>query len=97
MPKNYYEILGVNQDAPPAEIRKKYIELALQWHPDKNPNKKEEAEQKFKEIGKAYVVLSDERERILYNNSLANDESWKFKPNSDFICVPTRAMQFLSR
>ena len=70
MPKNYYEILGVNQDAPPAEIRKKYIELALQWHPDKNPDKKEEAEEKMKEINQAYAVLLE--------------ESWKFKPSSDF-------------
>ena len=54
---NYYEILGISQNASVCEIRKAYMALALQFHPDKN--KEPGAEEKFKEILEAYEVLSD--------------------------------------
>ena len=61
--KDFYEILGINKNATSDEIRKAYKKLAIKWHPDKNPNNKEEAEAKFKEISEAYSVLSDPQKK----------------------------------
>ena len=66
--KDYYEVLGVKKDATKDEIRKAYKKLALRWHPDKNPDNKKEAEEKFKEIAEAYSVLSDPDKRREYDN-----------------------------
>lgn len=64
--RDYYEILGVNRGAPVEEIKKSYRKLALQFHPDRNPNNKE-AEEKFKEAAEAYEVLSDSEKRHRYD------------------------------
>nr|BAA88306.1 mDj8 [Mus musculus] len=56
---SYYEILDVPRSASPDDIKKAYRKKALQWHPDKNPDNKEFAEKKFKEVAEAYEVLSD--------------------------------------
>lgn len=64
---DYYSILGVPRDADEKKIKKAYKELALKWHPDRNPDKKEEAEEKFKNIAKAYAVLTDPEKKRIYD------------------------------
>lgn len=64
--KDYYQLLGVSRSANGDEIKKAYRKLAMQYHPDKNPNNKK-AEEKFKEISEAYEVLSDETKRQSYD------------------------------
>lgn len=63
----YYQVLGVRRDASADDIKKAYRKLALRWHPDKNPDNKEEAEKKFKELSEAYEVLSDVNKRSIYD------------------------------
>jgi molecular chaperone DnaJ len=63
---DYYDLLAVKRDATTEEIRKAYRNLALKYHPDRNPGDKE-AERKFKEISQAYDVLSDPEKRKKYD------------------------------
>uniref|UniRef100_A0A3Q1FLK6 DnaJ heat shock protein family (Hsp40) member B6a n=1 Tax=Acanthochromis polyacanthus TaxID=80966 RepID=A0A3Q1FLK6_9TELE len=65
---DYYQILGVRMDASADDLKKAYRKLALRWHPDKNPENKEEAEKKFKELSEAYEVLSDANKRSIYDH-----------------------------
>jgi molecular chaperone DnaJ len=64
--RDYYEILEVDRNATPEEIKKAYRKAALKWHPDRNPNNKE-AEERFKEAAEAYEVLSDAEKRRRYD------------------------------
>jgi len=64
--RDYYEILGINRNAAPDEIKASYRKHALKYHPDRNPNNKE-AEEKFKEAAEAYEVLHDPDKRQIYN------------------------------
>src|SRR6187431_206319 len=64
--RDYYEILGVNKSSSGDEIKKAYRKVAIQFHPDKNPDNKE-AEEKFKEAAEAYEVLSDADKRAKYD------------------------------
>lgn len=60
---DYYQVLGLTKEASLADIKKSYKKLAIQYHPDKNPD----AGDKFKEIARAYEVLSDEEKRKIYD------------------------------
>ncbi|MGB9715267.1 MAG: molecular chaperone DnaJ [Thermodesulfovibrionales bacterium] len=64
--KDYYEILGVPRDASEADIKKAFRQLALKYHPDRNPGDKQ-AEEKFKEINEAYSCLIDPEKRANYD------------------------------
>jgi molecular chaperone DnaJ len=64
--RDFYEVLGVSRDASPSEIKKAYRRLAMEYHPDRNPNNPE-AEEKFKEASTAYSVLSDADKRARYD------------------------------
>jgi molecular chaperone DnaJ len=64
--RDFYEILGVNRNASTDEIKKAYRKMAMQYHPDRNPNNKE-AEDKFKEAAEAYEALSDPDKRARYD------------------------------
>jgi molecular chaperone DnaJ len=65
--RDYYEILGVKRDASDAELKSAYRKLAMQYHPDRNPDKHEEATERFKEITEAYGVLADADKRAAYD------------------------------
>ena len=66
MTKDFYAVLGVAKDADSTAIKKAYRALARKYHPDRNPDDTAAAE-KFKEIGEAYAVLSDDKERQQYD------------------------------
>ena len=67
MAKDYYEILGVEKNASPEDIKSSYKDLAFKYHPDRNPEDKN-AEEKFKEINEAYQVLNDKDKRARYDS-----------------------------
>ena len=64
--RDYYEVLGVEKGASADEIKKAYRKSAMKYHPDRNPGDKE-AEEKFKELGEAYEVLSNDDKRARYD------------------------------
>ena len=63
--RDYYEVLGVDKNSSPADIKAQYRKLALKFHPDRN--KSAEAGEHFKEISEAYAVLSDQQKRQTYD------------------------------
>jgi len=85
---NYYEVLGVSENADVSEIKKKYRKLAIKYHPDRNSGD-ENATKKFREVTEAYEILGDEKKREEYDCRRKNIQSQrnvknKF-PQNDFI------------
>ena len=62
--RDFYEVLGVGRQATDADIKKAYRKMAMKHHPERNPDNKD-AEEKFKEVQKAYEILSDRNSIIL--------------------------------
>lgn len=79
--KDYYHILGVDKSAPAEEIKKAYRKLAVQFHPDRNPDN-HEAEEKFKLISEAYAVLMDPDKRSKYDQALKDQTGRSADPGS---------------
>lgn len=75
-----YEVLGVPRDASDKDIKKAYRQLALKWHPDRNPNDQKKAETEFKKVSKAYSMLSDPDQRKLYDTLGSAAGSWGGAP-----------------
>jgi DnaJ-class molecular chaperone len=65
--EDYYEVLGLSRGSSEADIKKAYKKMALKWHPDKNPDQRENAERIFKRVSEAYEILSDAEKRKLYD------------------------------
>ena len=82
---NYYDILGISQNATQEEIKRSFRNLALKYHPDKNKNS-EESKQKFMKIIEAYEVLSDEHSRRDYdvNSIQKRGGRARWTPPADF-------------
>ena len=72
--EKYYKILEAQTNASDEELKKAYKKMAIKWHPDKNPENKEEAEEKFKEIAKAYEILTN-KEKYMNQNSFSPNMS----------------------
>lgn len=91
---DYYKVLGVARSADAAEIRSAYRKLALKLHPDRHPGDKTAAE-KFKHISQAYSVLSDERQREVYDRdttrSAPRPEAWR-EQTTDWTFRPVQPM-----
>lgn len=81
--RDYYEVLGLDREAAPEEIKKAYRKLARQYHPDVNPGDKE-SESKFKEAKEAYDVLSDPQKKARYDRFGHQDETQGFGGFGDF-------------
>src|SRR5579863_5037458 len=65
--RDCYEVLGIERGATADEIKSAYRKAALKWHPDRNPQKKQEAETKFREATEAYAIISDQEKRAAYD------------------------------
>jgi len=64
---DYYKVLGLSKSASESEIKKAYRKLAIKYHPDKNPDNREKAEEQFKKVSEAYQVLSDSEKKQTYD------------------------------
>jgi curved DNA-binding protein CbpA len=81
MRRSLYEELEVSKNASENQIRKAYRRLALIWHPDRNPHRIEEANERFSRIANAYEVLSNSQKRLLYDQHQRTGNSNGFDPS----------------
>ncbi|PNH03528.1 DnaJ subfamily B member 3 [Tetrabaena socialis] len=65
--RDFYSILGVSRDADETAVKKAYRKQALKWHPDRHPENKQKAEEKFRDVAAAYETLSDPEKREMYD------------------------------
>ncbi|KTD63274.1 molecular chaperone DnaJ [Legionella santicrucis] len=79
MTKKLYQILGIDEQADEVKIRKAYRKLALQYHPDRNPNNPVAVEN-FKEMAAAYEILGDAEKRKKYDQGLIDDQGKEIQP-----------------
>ena len=80
---DYYSILEIDKTATLDEIKKAYKKMAIKWHPDRNPNNSTEATEKFKNISKAYEILSNPESRKRY-------DFWQKHPLSELYVLSER-------
>ena len=85
---NYYTLLEIDNKCTQSDIDSAYRRLAVRWHPDKNKDNKEAAEKKFREISKAYQVLSDETSRSNYDKYGVVSSSGESNGNNDNLFDP---------
>lgn len=78
MKENYYDILGVDKNVTPEELKQQYRKLALKHHPDRNKDNPKAAEEKFKKINQAYETLSDPKRRQNYDMTGTDNPSGNF-------------------
>ena len=87
--RDYYEVLGVSRDCTPEQLKASYRKLAMQYHPDRN-NGDKVAEEKFKEVGEAYSVLSDpcrKRQRAATPCLGTSQTWWRIRRTSAYLLV----------
>ena len=77
--KTYYDILKVHPGATDAEIKSAYHNMAMIFHPDRNPNKRDEARHQFLKISEAYSALNTKTKRHAYNNKIKKQRAQKTK------------------
>lgn len=83
MSRTLYEILEIPEGATSAGIKDAYRRLAMKWHPDRNPDNRDEATERFKQIGYAYKVLSDSTERANYDESLREQRQHESRESAE--------------